>query len=139
MAAGYLDYPFESNNSKPGYAIIVSDDGKLSYLVPFFSDKSGPRMNAGGNDWIYELMIKGIVLQATRVTEGELSMTESFHISKDNGLGPRKFGDRADEGDEEAYEQFPKVLKEHGTVTTACTEVIGNSEHLDMRYVITLV
>ncbi|KFY52000.1 hypothetical protein V496_08713 [Pseudogymnoascus sp. VKM F-4515 (FW-2607)] len=109
MAAGYLDYPFESNNSKPGYAIIVSDDGssglkssvqldsnklpgKLSYLVPFFSDKSVPRTNAGGNDWIYELMIKGIVLQATRVTKGELSMTESFHISKVKGLGPRNSG-----------------------------------------------
>lgn len=82
--------------------------GKLSYLVPFFSDKSSPRTNAGGNDWIYELMIKGIVLQATRVTKGELSMTESFHISKDKRLGPRYFGNRGDEGDEEAYEQFPK-------------------------------
>lgn len=71
------------------------------------------------------------MLQATGVTKGELSRIRSFQFYKNHLAGI----------EEETYEQFLKVLEEHGTVTAeaACTEVISNPEHLDKRYVVTLV
>ncbi|KFY55224.1 hypothetical protein V497_07112 [Pseudogymnoascus sp. VKM F-4516 (FW-969)] len=154
MATGYLVHLGESHSPKPEeYAVIVSyagtrelrisidmdcqDDSnrtphELVYLLPILSGKSGNRKVEG---LIYELIIKGIVLQATGVTKGELSRVGYFAIYKDPVI--KRNGN--DGG--ETYEQFLSILKEHGTVTAeeACTEVISNPKDLDKRYVVTLV
>ncbi|KFY31157.1 hypothetical protein V493_01333 [Pseudogymnoascus sp. VKM F-4281 (FW-2241)] len=156
MAAGYLVHRGESSNdAEPkGDAITVlhagnselnfsvqidcEDDsnkqpGKLSYLLPLFSGTTGSSTTSEVGDTIYESKIQGIVLQATGVTKGELSRIGSFQFYK-NHLSLSGI-------EEETYEQFLKVLEEHGTVTAeaACTEVISNPEHPDKRYVVTLV
>lgn len=166
MAAGYLVHPSESNNPEPEEdAIIVSyagnrelnvsilmdcqDDSnrppyKLVYLLPFFSGKTGGSTREEGKDRISELMIEGIVLEATCVTKGELSRIGSFKIYKDRMRdgGKKIFRNRVyEEETYDSYERFLNVLKEHGTVTAeeVCTEVISNPKDLDKRYVITLV
>ncbi|OBT66986.1 hypothetical protein VE03_04182 [Pseudogymnoascus sp. 23342-1-I1] len=158
MAAGYLVHPNEPNSLEPQDAIIALDSGngklnvcvqidcqddnnklpgKISYLLPFFSGQTGSSSIVEGNDEIHELMVEGIVLQATGVTKGELSRIGSFKIYKHHV----SFENESDEEEDDTYERFLKVLKEHGTVTAeaACAEVIRNAEHLDKRYVITLV
>ncbi|OBT80157.1 hypothetical protein VF21_00677 [Pseudogymnoascus sp. 05NY08] len=151
MAAGYLVYPSESNYPEPEadativlYAgdrelnfsvrIDCQDDnntssGKLCYLLPIFSGKTGT-----GTRRRYELMIDGIVLQATGITKGEFCRIGSFKFYKNRS--EYSVGDK-----EESYERFLLVLKSHGKATAkaACKEVTSNRKHIDKRYVITLV
>lgn len=155
MAAGYLVHTSESNNPEPkDNAIIelsVGDSklsfsvqmdcqdesdrlpGKLCYLLPFFGGKSGNVSQGEGSDWINELLIKGIVLQATDVTKGEFSRIGSFCFYKNCSSGYKK--------QEETFEGFLRVLKEHGRATAkaVCSAVISNRRHIDKRYIITLV
>ncbi|OBT98380.1 hypothetical protein VE01_03104 [Pseudogymnoascus verrucosus] len=156
MAAGYLVYPSESNYPEPEadativlYAgdrelnfsvqIDCQDDnntssGKLCYLLPILSGKTGTGTRRKGKNMIYESMIEGIVLQATGITKGEFCRIGSFKFYKDRS----KYSD----GDEEeSYERFLPVLKRHGKATAkaSCKEVISNRKHIDKRYVITLV
>jgi hypothetical protein len=153
MAAGYLVQPSESNNSEPeedATIVLYAGDrelnfpvridcqedsntppGKLSYLLPILSGGSGSTVKREDGGWISELMIEGIVLQATGVTKAEFSRIGSFKFYN-------KYRVRNEEG---SYGQFLLVLKRHGKATAkaACKEVIGNRKHVDKRYVITLV
>ncbi|KFY10911.1 hypothetical protein V492_04782 [Pseudogymnoascus sp. VKM F-4246] len=160
MAAGYMAHPNVSNNLEPkAYALIVPYSGnrdlkvpiqidcqddsnrapnKLFYLLPIFSGKTGTRRHEG-EDTIHELAIVGIVLQATGVAKGELSRIGFFATYKNRITRLPHVGDGVD--DEETYERFLTVLKEHGTAIAekACAEVLNNPNDLDKRYVITLV
>ncbi|KFZ02239.1 hypothetical protein V500_00347 [Pseudogymnoascus sp. VKM F-4518 (FW-2643)] len=157
LAAGYLVHSSESNNPEPKeeafivpYAgnrelnfsvqIDCQDDrnnapGKPSYLLPLFSGKTVHyiKRERESKDGIREVMIEGIVLQATGATKGEFSRIGYFKFYKSRSS--------YDDNEEETYEQFLKVLKGYGKTTAkaVCTEVISNRKHVDKRYVITLV
>ncbi|KFY18411.1 hypothetical protein V491_04779, partial [Pseudogymnoascus sp. VKM F-3775] len=137
IAAGHLVHHNESNNPEPKDNAIIElsvGDTKLSFSVQMDCQDESDRLPATGLA-IYRLSIRGIMLQATGVAKGECSRIGSFTFTKD---GHSSFGYGAEE---ETYEGFLRVLKEHGKATAkaACSEVISNRKHIDKRYVITLV
>jgi hypothetical protein len=114
------------------------DNSGLVYLLPLLGGKTGSASREDGKTWLDELMIEGIALRTTGVRKGEFTRVGSFNFyqyeSKIRGFG---------NGDErtELYEPFLRVLEEHGSTTaeSACVEVISNPEHVDERFVITII
>jgi hypothetical protein len=157
MAAGYLAHSKKSNNPEAeGSTIIVlrtgneeqefpiqidcldedyQDDNRPIHLLPLLGGRTGHATREVGKDWLQELMIEGIVLQATGITKGEFSRIGSFNFYKNESSGFKE------KEKEEAYEPFLQVLEEHGTAAAevACTEITSNPKHPGERYVITIV
>lgn len=155
MATGYLISPSKSNNSESiedTTIVLYAGNGelkvpttidcqdertpyKLFYLLPLLSGDTASMATKEGKA-ISDVMIIGIVLQATGVTKGQLSRIGSFKIINDRGIRSRNGG-----YEDKTYETFLGILKEQGAATAeeACTEVINNPKDLDKRYVITLV
>ncbi|KAE9374152.1 HET-domain-containing protein [Stipitochalara longipes BDJ] len=154
MIAGHL-VPWTKSN-KEGFNILLHDDKQEKeypiqidclddgepkdtgpvYLLPILSGKTGTATGTEEKDWIYEMMIEGIVLRLTDVTKGEFSRIGSFNFYKDKVV----WAGIAETVDE-SYEPFLKVMEEHGAVTVEaiCAEIISNPEHPHERYVITLI
>lgn len=88
-----------------------------------------------GEELLQELMIEGIVLQATGVSKGEFSRIGSFDFYKD------KMMLKKEDYTKEAYDLFLQMLDEHKTATAeaVCAEIISNPTYPSERYVITIV
>ena len=117
------------------------------YLLPLFEDKSGTRYKAieengssaeedsedevDGN-YVYQLVIRGLVLQRSGPTKGHFRRIGAFDFrDPENDI----------EWKRDYYDDFLQAVKEFGASTAEdeCAEIVSDIEHPESRYVITII